>query len=187
MVYIIVSGSAVGGFFCPLGRRLRRRRIVRVEAHENDRETICNANHDQACLSRRDSVLVENSLGSVRAKEEEDAVDVVQHEHERGRDEGKSHGPATDNEPRESGEERRQGKDEKLELNDKPLVLELVLGTLGVGNDVGRGLEDFIVNRRDCLNFGRAAAVEEGQGVGLPLEKRCAERVDSNAANDNGR
>jgi hypothetical protein len=54
-----------------------------------------------------------------------------------------------------------------------PLVLELVLRLLGVGDDVLGGLEDVVVYGGGRSHPCRVQTVEEGQGVGLGLEQGC--------------
>lgn len=144
--------------------------LVLVQAHEDDRESVGNADHDESGLGRGDAVVVEDRLGQVVAQEEEDGVDVVEHEDEGGRDEGEGNGAAAGEEPGERGQERGQEEDAQLKLDDEPLILELIFGTLGVGNDVGGRLEHVVVRVDGGIHRGRV--LEDGQGVGLPLEER---------------
>jgi hypothetical protein len=149
-----------------------------VETEADNGHEVGDTNHHESCLSTDDPVLVEDCLGCVVAKEEEERVDVVHDKHQGRRDESERDRLHAGNVGREDRAKQSDHEAEELELDDPPLVLELELGTLRVGDDVRRRLEDVVVDLHGCLSVCLAEAIEQSEVVRLLLQQRGASAHD---------
>ena len=103
-------------------RRLAAYRDLFVQAVGDDGHKVGECDEEQASQGDLDAPLSEHSLGELAASKEDDAVDVVHDEHQRGGEEGEGHGAHALDDAREEHARRGQEKDKQLELNDPPVL-----------------------------------------------------------------
>ena len=102
---------------------------------------ICLISPHSNYLGELDALRAKQRHGEVVAQKVEHGVDVVHHEHEGRRQQRQRDGAhAGDGGGVQRGAEREE-EDEQLELDEEPLVLELVLRPLGVRDDVRGALQ----------------------------------------------
>ena len=139
-----------------------------VGAHGDDCRKVTDSNHHQTCLRARYPVLTKHRLGCVAAEQEEEGVNVVHDEHKGGGHECQAHGLHAWNHRRIHGAQCSQDEDEELKLNYPPLILELELRLVWVGDDVGGALENVIIDRKF-----NSCRFDGWHPIRLLLEQRC--------------